>query len=156
MTEYRITVPIKDEDIKKLNIRDIVYVAGTVYVARDRTHERLMEYARKGEKSPINLGGAVIYHAGPIVRKKNGEWKVIVAGPTTSTRMNKITSQILEKYPIRMIIGKGGMNSEVAEAMKKYIAIYCHYTGGAAVLATKNIKKVMSVEWLDLGMPEAL
>jgi len=156
MTEYRLTTPIKEEDIRKLNIRDIVHVTGTIYAARDEAHQRLMEYAEKGEKPPVNLEGAVIYHVGPVVRKKNGTWEVVAAGPTTSTRMNKITPQVLEKYPIRMIIGKGGMSREVSEAMKKHGVVYCHYTGGAAVLAAKNIKRVHGVEWLDLGIPEAL
>jgi fumarate hydratase subunit beta len=156
MTEYRLTTPIKEENIRKLNIGDIVYVTGIIYAARDEAHQRLMEYAEKGEKPPVNLDGAVIYHVGPVVRKKNGEWEVVAAGPTTSTRMNKITPQVLEKYPIRMIIGKGGMSREVAEAMKKHGVAYCHYTGGAAVLAAKNIKRVPGVEWLDLGIPEAL
>ena len=156
MTEYKLTTPIKEEDIRKLNIGDIVHVTGTIYAARDEAHQRLMEYAEKGEKPPVNLEGAVIYHVGPVVRKKNGTWEVVAAGPTTSTRMNKITPQVLEKYPIRMIIGKGGMSREVSEAMKKHGVVYCHYTGGAAVLAAKNIKRVLGVEWLDLGIPEAL
>jgi fumarate hydratase subunit beta len=156
MTEYKLTTPIKEEDIRKLNIGDIVHVTGTIYAARDEAHQRLMEYAERGEKPPVNLDGAAIYHVGPVVRKKNGAWEVVAAGPTTSTRMNKITPQVLEKYPIRMIIGKGGMSREVSEAMKKHGVVYCHYTGGAAVLAAKNIKRVPGVEWLDLGIPEAL
>jgi len=156
MTEYRLTTPIKEEDIRKLNIGDIVHVTGTIYAARDEAHQRLKEYAERGEKPPVNLDGAAIYHVGPVVRKKNGAWEVVAAGPTTSTRMNKITPQVLEKYPIRMIIGKGGMSREVSEAMKKHGVVYCHYTGGAAVLAAKNIKRVPGVEWLDLGIPEAL
>jgi fumarate hydratase subunit beta len=156
MTEYKLTTPIKEEDIRKLNIGDIVHVTGTIYAARDEAHQRLMEYAERGEKPPVNLDGAAIYHVGPVVRKKNGAWEVVAAGPTTSTRMNKITPQVLEKYPIRMIIGKGGMSREVSEAMKKHGVVYCHYTGGAAVLAAKNIRRVLGVEWLDLGIPEAL
>jgi fumarate hydratase subunit beta len=156
MTEYKLTTPIKEGDVRKLNIGDVVYVTGIIYTARDEAHQRLIEYAEKGEKPPVNLDGAVIYHVGPVVCKKNGEWEVVAAGPTTSTRMNKITPQVLEKYSIRMIIGKGGMSREVAEAMRKHGVVYCHYTGGAAVLAAKNIKRVLGVEWLDLGIPEAL
>jgi fumarate hydratase subunit beta len=156
MTEYKLTTPIKEGDVRKLRIGDVVYVTGVIYTARDEAHQRLMEYAEKGEKPPVNLDGAVIYHVGPIVRKKDGGWEVVAAGPTTSTRMNKITPKVLEKYPIRMIIGKGGMSREVAEAMRKHGVVYCHYTGGAAVLAAKNIKRVLGVEWLDLGMPEAM
>ncbi|MHC1586234.1 MAG: FumA C-terminus/TtdB family hydratase beta subunit [Candidatus Hecatellaceae archaeon] len=156
MAEYRFKTPLKEEDMRKLNLGDVVYVSGTIYAARDMGHRRLIEYAERGEKPPVSLDGAVIYHVGPIVRKKNGEWEVVSAGPTTSTRMNKTEPKVLEYYPVRMIIGKGGMSREVAEALQKRGAVYCHYTGGAAVLAAKNIKRVAGVEWLDLGIPEAL
>lgn len=156
MTEYKLTTPIKEEDIRKLKIGDIIYITGIIYSARDKAHQRLMEYAERGEKPPMNLDGAVIFHVGPVVRKKDGGWEVIAAGPTTSSRMNKITPRVLENYPIKMIIGKGGMSKEVAEALKKHCAVYCHYTGGVAVLAAKNIKRVLEVKWLDLGVPEAV
>ncbi|MDK2795742.1 MAG: fumarate hydratase subunit beta [Archaeoglobaceae archaeon] len=156
MAEYKLTTPLKEEDVRKLNLGDTVYITGIIFTARDEAHERLIEYAEKGEKVPVNLEGAVIYHAGPIVRKKDGEWEIVAAGPTTSSRMNKATPKVLEKYPIRMLIGKGGMSQEVLEAMKKHGVVYCQYTGGAAVLAAKNIKRVIGVEWLDLGIPEAL
>ena len=55
-----------------------------------------------------------------------------------------------------MIIGKGGMDEGVVNALKRFGAVYCHYTGGAAVLAAKRIKRVSGVEWLDLGIPEAV
>lgn len=156
MVEYRLTTPLKERDVKKLKIGDVVYITGTIHTARDEAHHKLMECAEKGERPPVNFEGAVIYHAGPIVRKKNGGWEVIAAGPTTSTRMNKVTPRVLENYPIRMIIGKSGMSRDVTESMKKHGVVYCHYTGGAAVLAAKNIKRVLGVKWLDLGMPEAL
>ena len=156
MAEYRFKTPLTEEDVRKLNLGDIVYVSGTIYTARDMAHRRLVEYAEKGLELPVSLDGAVIYHAGPIVRKVGEEWEVISAGPTTSTRMNKTAPKVLEVYPVRMIIGKGGMSREVAEALKKRGAVYCHYTGGAGVLAAKNIKRIAGVDWLDLGMPEAL
>jgi len=156
MAEYRFKTPLTEEDVRKLNLGDIVYVSGTIYTARDMAHRRLVEYAEKGLELPVSLDGAVIYHAGPIVRKVGEEWEVVSAGPTTSTRMNKTAPKVLEVYPVRMIIGKGGMSREVAEALKKRGAVYCHYTGGAGVLAAKNIKRIAGVDWLDLGMPEAL
>lgn len=156
MVEYRLKAPLKEEDVRKLNIEDVVYVSGIIYTARDMAHRRLIELAEKGQKPPVQMDGAVIYHAGPVVRKLDGEWEIVSAGPTTSSRMNKATPTLLKYYPVRMIIGKGGMSREVAEALKKYGAVYCHYTGGAAVLAAKCVKRVAKVEWLDLGVPEAL
>ncbi len=156
MTEYTFTTPLKEESIKKLGIGDLVYLTGTIYSARDGAHKRFLEYTKKGKKSPINLHNAVIFHTGPIVRNKNGEWKIIAAGPTTSSRLNKITPSFLANYSVRMIIGKGGMSDDVTFSMRKYGVVYCHFTGGAAVLAAQNIKRVVGVEWLDLGIPEAV
>jgi tartrate/fumarate subfamily iron-sulfur-dependent hydro-lyase beta chain len=70
--------------------------------------------------------------------------------------MNTTAPKILEKFRVRLIIGKGGMSGEVSEALKRYGAAYCHFTGGAGVLAIKNVKEIEGVEWLDLGMPEAV
>ncbi len=110
----------------------------------------------KGQKLPVDLNGSVIFHVGPLMRKEDDNWIVVSAGPTTSTRMNLTTPKLLENFKVRIIIGKGGMSREVAEALKRFGAVYCHFTGGAGVLAAKNIRKVEGVEWLDLGMPEAL
>ncbi|MEM0217795.1 MAG: FumA C-terminus/TtdB family hydratase beta subunit [Candidatus Nezhaarchaeales archaeon] len=156
MVEYKLTTPLKEEDVRKLSIEDVVYVSGIIYTARDMAHRRFIELAEKGQKPPVQMDGAVIYHAGPVVRKLDGEWEVVSAGPTTSSRMNRVTPTLLKYYTIRMIIGKGGMSREVADALKERGAVYCHYTGGAAVLAAKCVKRVVKVEWLDLGVPEAL
>ncbi|MEM2534523.1 MAG: FumA C-terminus/TtdB family hydratase beta subunit [Candidatus Nezhaarchaeales archaeon] len=156
MVEYKLTTPLKEEDVRKLSIEDVVYVSGIIYTARDMAHRRFIELAEKGQKPPVQMDGAVIYHAGPVVRKLDGEWEVVSAGPTTSSRMNRVTPTLLKYYTIRMIIGKGGMSREVADALKERGAVYCHYTGGAAVLAAKCVKRVVNVEWLDLGVPEAL
>ncbi|RLI15349.1 MAG: fumarate hydratase [Candidatus Hecatellales archaeon] len=156
MAEYRLKTPLKEEDVRKLRVGDSVYVSGIIYSARDLAHRRLLKLAEAGEKPPVRLEGAVIYHVGPLVRRRKGRWEVVSAGPTTSFRMNKDTPRLLECYPVRMIIGKGGMSGEVAEALKKRGAVYCHYPGGAAVLAAERVKRVVKVEWLDLGIPEAL
>jgi len=156
MAEYKLVTPLKEEDVRKLKVEDVVYVSGVIYTARDMAHKRFIELAEKGQRPPVEMDGSVIYHAGPVVRKLNGEWEVLSAGPTTSTRMNKVTPLFLKHYPVRMIVGKGGMSREVAEALKERGAVYCHYTGGAAVLAAKCVKRVARVEWLDLGIPEAL
>jgi len=156
MTEYRLATPLREGDVRGLKVGDVVYVSGVIYTARDMAHKRLVELAERGQRPPVEMDGSVIYHAGPVVRKLNGEWEVVSAGPTTSSRMNKVTPLLLKYYPVRMIVGKGGMSREVAEALKERGAVYCHYTGGAAVLAAKRIKRVAKVEWLDLGIPEAL
>ncbi|RLI30892.1 fumarate hydratase [Candidatus Bathyarchaeota archaeon] len=156
MVEYRLKTPISEEDARKLNVGDIVYITGKIYTARDQAHRRILEYADKGLKIPVDLNGSVIFHVGPIVKKQDDKWVVISAGPTTSTRMNLTTPKLLENFAVRIIIGKGGMSKEVAEALKRRGAVYCHFTGGAGVLAAKAVKNVEGVDWLDLGVPEAL
>ena len=156
MSEYHLKTPIKEEEIRKLRVDDIVYLSGTIVTARDTAHRRILEYYEQGKPIPIDLRGGVIYHCGPVVLKRDDEWIVIAAGPTTSTRMELYEASIIEKFGIRMIIGKGGMGVRTAEACRRYGAVYTVFTGGAAVLAARAIKRVLGVEWLDLGVPEAL
>ncbi len=156
MATYSFKTPLKEEDIRKLRVGDIVYVSGVIVTARDAAHRRMLEYLREDRKLPIDLRGGVIYHCGPVVRKKNSGWEVISAGPTTSARMELYEADVIEKLGVRMIIGKGGMGSKTMEACEKYGAVYTIFTGGAGALAANAIKEVVRVEWLDLGVPEAL
>jgi tartrate/fumarate subfamily iron-sulfur-dependent hydro-lyase beta chain len=70
--------------------------------------------------------------------------------------MEMFESDFLERFKVRIIVGKGGMGRKTAEAMKKVGAVYCAFTGGAGALAAGCVRRVTGVEWLDLGMPEAL
>ena len=156
MAIYRLQTPVSEEDIRKLRVNDTVYITGTIVTARDAAHKRALELQHKGKKLPINLKGLAVFHCGPIAKKENANWKIVAAGPTTSARMNMFEDEFIEKFKVRIIVGKGGMDKKTADAMKKYGAIYGAFTGGAAVLAAKAIKHVKSLEWSDLGMPEAM
>jgi tartrate/fumarate subfamily iron-sulfur-dependent hydro-lyase beta chain len=81
---------------------------------------------------------------------------VVAAGPTTSTRMELFEDKVIAKFKVRLVIGKGGMGEKTTSAMKKHGAVYGAYTGGTALLAARTIKKIKSVAWLELGMPEAM
>jgi fumarate hydratase subunit beta len=98
----------------------------------------------------------IVFHCGPVARKKNGVWEILAAGPTTSSRMEAVEAEFIEKLGPRIIVGKGGMGSKTAEEMKRYGAVYCDFTGGAGVLAARAIERVERVEWIDLGIPEAV
>ena len=158
MAEYRLRTPLSDEDVEKLRVGDIVYVSGIVVTARDEAHKKVLETIEKGEKLPIDLRGLVLYHCGPVARKRpDGTWEIRAAGPTTSMRMESVEAEFIEKTGIKMVVGKGGMGERTAEAMKKYKAVYAVFTGGAGALAANAIKRVVDVYWLDeLGIPEAL
>ncbi len=156
MAEYYLKTPLSEEDVRKLRVGDIVYLSGLIVTARDAAHSRALELLNKGEKLPIDLKGLAVYHCGPVVQKKDDKWIIVAAGPTTSARMETYEAEFIEKTGVRMIIGKGGMGSKTAEACKKFGAVYAMFTGGAAVLASGAMKEVVGVEWLDLGVPEAL
>lgn len=147
----RLTTPLKEEIVRDLNLGDIVYITGTIYTARDETHLKLLE-----EGSPVDLEGSVIFHCGPIVRKKDEVWEIVAAGPTTSSRMNSLEPETIKRFKIRGIIGKGGMDTGTLKAMEGYGCVYLAITGGAALLAANAVTKVETVYWLDLGMPEAM
>ncbi len=156
MAVYKLQTPISEEDVRKLKANDVIYVTGTMVTARDSAHKRALELFKEGKKIPIDLQGLAVFHCGPIVKKEDDKWKVVAAGPTTSTRMDLFEDEFIKAFKVRVVIGKGGMGKRTTEGMKKYGAVYGAFTGGAAVLAAKAIKNVRSVEWLDLGMPEAL
>jgi fumarate hydratase subunit beta len=158
--EWHLRTPLLAEDIRKLEVGDIVYISGEILTARDEAHARILEFAKKRDDLPFALDGAVIYHCGPLMQrtgqgeKEKSGWKVISAGPTTSGRMSKMTPLLLEIHNVRAVIGKGGMKN-VSEAMKDR-CVYLAYTGGCAALAAELIMEVKTVYWTDLGMPEAV
>jgi len=156
MTTYKLKTPISEADIRKLKVNDVVYITGIIFTARDQAHRRALELQKEGKKPPINMTGLAVFHCGPIVKKEDDKWIVVAAGPTTSTRMDLFEDEFIKNFKVRVVIGKGGMGKKTTDAMKQYGAIYGAFTGGAAVLAAKAVKNVKSVEWFDLGMPEAL
>ncbi len=154
MAEYRLETPIGKEEILKLNAGDVVFITGTMVTARDEAHLRMLEYLDEGKELPFRIEEVVLYHCGPIIVEESGGYRAISAGPTTSARMNPLTPRLLERVESMVIVGKGGMNREVVDALKGK-GVYLAYTGGAGALAAQAIKRVTGVYWEDLGMPEA-
>ncbi len=156
MATYRFRTPISEEEVRKLRVNDTIYITGTLVTARDAAHRRALEFHKEGKKLPVDLEGLALFHCGPIVKKEAGGWRVVAAGPTTSSRMDLFEDEFIKNFRVRVVVGKGGMGKKTADAMKRYGAVYGAFTGGAAVLAAKAVKRVKSVEWSDLGMPEAM
>ena len=149
-----LTTPIKDEDLLDLNIGDVVYLTGRLVTCRDVAHRRLIE---QGRELPVNLEGGAIFHAGPIVRKKeDGNYEMVSIGPTTSMRMEKFEYEFVQKSGVRVIIGKGGMKENTERACKEFGAIHCVFPAGNAVVAATEVEEIVRAEWRDLGMPETL
>ena len=154
--EYELSIPLADEEVQKLKVGDTIYVNGVMVTARDEAHKKAIEMHKRGKQLPIDLSHVAVFHCGPIM-KKNKNWKVIAAGPTTSSRMELFEDEFLKLFRTKLIVGKGGMGTRTAKACKAYRAVYCAFTGGAAVLAAQAIKEVKDVFWLEeLGMPECL
>ena len=156
MTTYKLKTPISEKEVRKLVVNDTIYLTGTIVTARDAAHKRALDFYNKGKQLPINLEGVAIFHCGPIVKKECDRWKVVASGPTTSSRMDLFEEEFIKNFKVRVVVGKGGMDKKTVNAMKQYGAVYGAFTGGAAVLAAKAIKQVKGVEWIDLGMPEAM
>lgn len=152
MATHHLSTPLTISDVTRLRAGDLVYLSGTVMTVRDRACSRILQ-ASDASEIPFDLENAVIYHCGPIVRGVAGSWEVIAAGPTTSSRLNSQTTDILDRFGVHAIIGKGGMS--IADAMRDRCA-YLAYTGGCAAVAADHISSVRGVHWIDLGMAEAV
>ena len=153
--EYHLTLPLQKDDIFKLHIRDVLYVTGTIFTARDEAHQLMLDLAI--DSMPFNPAEMALFHCGPLMKPGKGNWRVVAAGPTTSSRMEMFEDRFIGKYSITTIIGKGGMGSRTRQALQKYGAVYAALTGGAGALVANMVDEVLDVFWLErLGMPEAV
>ena len=147
----RLETPLSEADVRKLNVGDGVLLNGVVFTGRDAVHKYLHE---GGELEVIRDG--VIYHCGPVVLEKDGEHQVMAAGPTTSIREEPYQADIIEKFGIKAVIGKGGMGARTQKACQEHGAVYLHAIGGAAQIYAQCIKRVLSVRLEEFGSPEAV
>ena len=145
--DRHIQVPLQEQDIEELKAGDYVYLTGTIYTARDAAHKRMYDSMKKGESLPIELKGNVLYYLGPSPAR---EGQVIgSAGPTTSSRMDKYTPDMLDDG-LKGMVGKGKRSPEVIEAMKRNHAVYFAAVGGAGALLSQCIKESEVVAYYDL------
>ena len=158
MSTFEFKTPVTDEDIRKVHIGDVIYLTGDIVTGRDDVHHRVVI---GGKEPPVDLKGKAIFHAGPIMKKisSDGEpdkYKVISVGPTTSMRMEKAQAEFLEKTGVKIIIGKGGMGPKTTKGCVDNCAVHTIFPGGCAVVAAEEVIDCEGVEWLDLGLPEAM
>lgn len=147
--------PVSREDLENIHIGDIVYLDGDLMTCRDVAHRRVVEY---GREIPFDIKDRAIFHAGPIVRKKDGsdEYEMVSIGPTTSMRMEKFEYDFVKKTGVRVIVGKGGMKENTERACRDFGAIHCVFPAGCAVVAASEVLKIKEHHWDELGMPETL
>lgn len=150
--EIVLQTPISEEDIRKLKVGDVVIINGMMHTGRDALHKYLMDH-----DAPVDLNGEIIYHCGPVMSKdENGEWHVNAAGPTTSIREEPYQGDIIKKFGIRAVIGKGGMGAKTLSALQEHGAVYMNAIGGAAQYYADCFKKVEGVDHMEFGIPEAM
>ena len=146
--DRRIIVPFENDDYLSLRSGDMVYLSGTIYTARDAAHKRMYESMNRGESLPVNLEGNILYYLGPSPSRPG---QIIgSAGPTTSSRMDKYTPDMLDSG-LKGMIGKGKRSEEVIQAIKRNKAVYFAAIGGAGALLSKCIKKAEVIAYEDLG-----
>lgn len=152
----QLRTPLTDECVRNLRAGQEVLITGEVFTARDEVHK----YLTKTSSLPpgMNLQGGIIYHCGPVVvRDRTGKWQVIAAGPTTSAREEPYESEIIQRFGVKGIIGKGGMGRKTLDAMGTYGCVYFHTIGGAAQVLAECVSAVENVWFLDkFGVPEAM
>src|SRR5690554_221637 len=140
---------ITKDDVKSWQPGDVLLLNGKMLTGRDAAHKRMVDILNKGEKLPVDLQGRFIYYVGPV--DPMGDEAVGPAGPTTATRMDKFTHQVLEQGLMGMI-GKAERGPAAIEAIKKFESVYLMAVGGAAYLVSKAIKKSEVIAFPELGM----
>ena len=134
-----------------LKVGDVVLVSGRVFTGRDAVHAHLMKH-----DPPVDLRGGVLYHCGPVVAKDGSGWRITAAGPTTSIREEPYQADILDRYGVRIVIGKGGMGAKTLAGLQKSGAVYLNAIGGAAQFYARCIERVDGVSLTEFGTPEAM
>jgi len=148
-------LPVAEADIRKLKVGDEVSITGVMITARDAAHKYMVEQEAAEVKDILKDG--MLYHCGPIVKKDEQGWHFVAAGPTTSKREEPYEAEVISRYGVRGVIGKGGMGEQTLAACREHGAVYLHAIGGLAVILARSVKQVPAVHKLEeFGVPEAM
>ncbi len=147
----RLHTPVS-ADFSHVRAGDEVLLTGEIYTARDQAHQRLIALIKEGKKLPFDLRGKIIYYCGP-TRTRPGK-RIGSCGPTTSSRMDKMTSPLLEAG-LKGMIGKGRRSEEVRRLIQKHKATYFLATGGAGAFLSQRVLSSEPLFFKELG-PEAI
>ena len=149
--EVVLTAPLTEAQMRSLHVGDVVLIRGEMYTGRDAVHAYLQKH-----DPPVDLNGSVLYHCGPVMLKEGDEWQVKAAGPTTSIREEPYEHDVLRRFGVKAVIGKGGMGPKTLAALQECGAVYLNAIGGAAQFYAKTVEKVLDVNLMELGIPEAM
>jgi fumarate hydratase subunit beta len=152
----RLNLPCDEKTIRALKVGDFVELSGRMITGRDAAHHWLLHGFRE-EVAPF-MKDSVIYHVGPVVKKhEDGHYTFVAAGPTTSAREEPFQADVIGKYGLRGVIGKGGMGPKTLKGLAEHGAVYFHAVGGTAQVLAQAVVKVEQVFQLkEFGVPEAL
>jgi fumarate hydratase class I len=141
---------VTKEDVQSWQPGDTLLLSGKLLTGRDAAHKRIVETLNNGEELPVDLKGRFIYYVGPV--DPVGDESVGPAGPTTATRMDKFTDQVLEETGLMGMIGKAERGDAAIESIKKHGSVYLIAVGGAAYLVSKAISDAKVLAYPELGM----
>jgi fumarate hydratase, class I len=137
-------------DVANWKAGETLLVSGKLLTGRDAAHAHMAKMLGQGEELPVDFRNRAIYYVGP-VDAVAGE-AVGPAGPTTSTRMDRFTDQLLAATGLLVMIGKAERGPEAIAAIARHKAAYLIAVGGAAYLVSKAIKASRVLAFEDLGM----
>ena len=149
--EVILTPPLTEAQMRALKVGDVVLITGEMFTGRDNVHAYLMK-----NPPPVDLNGSVLYHCGPVMLKEGDRWTVKAAGPTTSMREEPYQADVIKRYGVRAVIGKGGMGPKTLAALQEFGAVYLNGIGGAAQFYARTVEEVLGVSLLEFGIPEAM
>jgi fumarate hydratase, class I len=149
--EVILTPPLTEAQMRSLKVGDVVLINGDMFTGRDNVHAYLMN-----NEPPVDLNGAALYHCGPVMLKDGDRWTVKAAGPTTSSREEPYQADVIKRYGVRAVIGKGGMGPKTLAALNEFGAVYLNGIGGAAQYYARTVEEVKGVHLMEFGIPEAM
>jgi len=138
------------EEVAMWQPGDVILLSGKLLTGRDAAHKRMIDMLNRGEELPVDFRGRFIYYVGPVDPVRDEV--VGPAGPTTATRMDKFTRQLLETTGLLGMVGKSERGPEAISAIRDNAAVYLMAVGGAAYLVSKAIKASKVLAFEDLGM----
>lgn len=148
MAEYKLQIPLSDEEVRSLKLDDIVYLTGNVITLCYSWHFRkVLEFLYNKKQPPMKLMGGVIYHCPGGFRKKGNRYEIKFVGSTTSSKFNLYTPDLIRLGSIKAVIGKGGMDLQTLRAMSEFGAVYLATVGGCSALYSCKVDKVVRVYW---------
>jgi fumarate hydratase subunit beta len=153
----RLVLPATPDDARALEVGDEVLVSGRIITAREAAHRWLVKHDEPVVRAWAD--GALVYHCGPVVaRDPHAQtWRFVAAGPATSMREEPWEAEVITRYGLRGVIGKGGMGPATLDALRARGAVYLHAAGSLAVTLARAVKRVLGVHLLDeLGVTEAI